>query len=198
MLVGAVVYYSTSLRPAQSRLKAIETDYETQRTRIMQMATKPESTGPSPVKQAEEALSSLERFRTGSLTQFATGRIDLINEINALTKKHGLALTSGIDMSRGVLEGENPAEKRASKKADQLQSVFPSLFVRMTVFGQYPSLRAFMADLERNKSFLVISSMSLVNQEARASSGRGARSFGAGGIALTIEMWAYFRPVANS
>jgi hypothetical protein len=74
------------------------------------------------------------------------------------------------------------------------------MFVRTTVFGPYKSLRGFLAELERNKQFLVIDSVGLVNQEIKATTGRGrgqAAESGVSGIALTLEVWAYFRPAEN-
>jgi hypothetical protein len=203
LLVWLVAAYSTSLRPQQERLRALETELAEQQRSILASSTPGTGDQPNPSDQARDALESLETFKTGHLRHFSSGRIDLIKEINALAKKNNVALTSGIDMTASVAESADAgksiarADKKGAstrKKADEVLTAFPSVNFRFTVFGQYASLRTFINEIEREKQFLVINSINLTNQEAKFSS-RRARGEGTSGVMLTIEMSAYFQPL---
>jgi hypothetical protein len=199
LVVWTIVHYTTTLRPAQEKLGAAQSQFELQRKGILQ-SKDPSKDGPSPAERATQTLGSLDSFKHDHLTPFESGRILLINEINALVKKHGLQMTSGIDMSTAAVEGTavSKGSKASQKKKGELQNVYPNLTVRVSVFGQYDNIRKFVGDVERNKQFLLITSVSLLNQESRVTTGRGARAAGASGIALTIAMQAYFRPENGS
>lgn len=202
LLVGVVFYYFTSVKPQQDRLHALEAEFALQQKSILANARPPGSEQPTPSDTAKDAVESLETFKNGHLKPFSTGRIDLIKQINALAKKDNVTLTSGIDMGASI--GESAAGDKGGKsdkkgptirkKADEILAAFPSVTFRFTVFGQYPQVRNFINDLEREKQFLVLDSITLTNQEARTSSRRG-RGEGVTGIMLTIEMAAFFQPM---
>jgi hypothetical protein len=203
LLLWVVFYYFTSVKPQQDRLHALEAEFALQQKSILDNArpSGPEQATPSDM--AKDAVESLETFKNGHLKPFSTGRIDLIKQINALAKKDNVTLTSGIDMGASIGESGAGGDKSGKsdkkgptirKKADEILTAFPSVSFRFTVFGQYPQVRAFINDLEREKQFLVIDSITLTNQEARTSTRRG-RGEGVTGIMLTIEMVAYFQPM---
>lgn len=200
LLVSVAVYYFSSLKPRQDRLHALELEFADQQRSISAIATPVGKDQASPSDMAKDAIESLETFKTGHLKPFSTGRIDLIKEINALAKKHTVTLTSGIEMGASIAESTaegGKADKKSSstrKKSDEILSAFPSVTFRFTVFGQYPQVRAFINDLEREKQFLVIDSINLTNQEARTTS-RRSRGEGVTGIMLTLDMSAYFQPM---
>ena len=200
VVLWTLSYYFTSLKPEQDRLRTIESQLDAQQQSIIK--NKPDAVNDAPVEdQAKTALESLETFKETHLKQFSSGRIALIQQINALAKKNSVSLTSGIDMGSAGGEadsetGEAKEKKSVSrrKKTDDLLNAFPSVNFRFTVFGQYSNLRAFIGELEREKQFLVINSVNLTNQEAKTASRRAKGTEGASGIMLTIEMVAYFRP----
>jgi hypothetical protein len=202
LLVGVVAQYFSSLKPEQDRLRVIEAQLDEQQRNIIANATTSGPDQPVAEDQAEKALESLEAFKGGHLKPFSSGRIALIKEINALAKKNNVTLTSGIDM--GAIAGEqeeegNQASEKPNtsrrKKTDDLLNVFPSVSFRFTVFGPYSNVRTFINEVEREKQFVVISSVNLANQEVKTSSRRSRGGEGASGIMLTIEMSAYFQPM---
>lgn len=210
LVIGVVAFYFTSLSPEQDRLRALQAELDEQRRNIVAVQTPGTREQASAADVAREAVESLDSFKTSHLRPFSTGRIDLIKEINALTRKNSVTLTSGIDMGGGPPEAgtegdqaiEKPRGKKGTtsrKKSDELGTAFPSVSFRFTVFGQYANLRTLIQELEREKHFLVINSINLANQEAkvagRRSRGGGGEAGGMSGIMLTIEMAAYFRPV---
>lgn len=204
LLVFVAFYYFSSLKPQQDRLRSLEADFAIQQKSILANAKPPGTVQSTPSDMAKDAIESLETFKSGHLKPFSSGRIDLIKEINALAKKHTVTLTSGIDMGGSTGESGSVGDKANAqadkkgptvrKKADEILSAFPNVTFRFTVFGQYPQVRAFINDLEREKQFLVLDSITLTNQEARTAS-RRSREEGVTGIMLTIEMSAYFQPM---
>jgi hypothetical protein len=198
LIIWVTAYYFTSLRPQQEQLLVLENQFaEQQRNLALNAGLTNASPGKTPEDQAKETLDSLETFKGSHLRPFSSGRIDLIKEINALAKKNGVTLTSGIDMgAASITDSDKTAERPSAQqrnKADEIFNAFPNVSFHFTVFGQYTNLRAFINQLEHEKHFLVVKSINLSNQEARASS-RRARSEVTSGILLTIEMSAYFQP----
>jgi hypothetical protein len=202
VLLFAVTRYFSALKPEQERLRVLEAQLDAQQRSIIANAQPPGVTENNAEDQAKIALETLEIFKSTHLKPFSSGRIALIKEINALAKKNGVTLTSGIDMGANLAasdaDGDKASESNGTtrrKKSDDLLNAFPSVGFRFTVFGQYLNLRTFINALEHEKQFVVINSINLTNQEARTSSRRARGGEGASGIMLTIEMSAYFQPI---
>jgi hypothetical protein len=62
-----------------------------------------------------------------------------------------------------------------------------------TVAGQYQNLRNFISDLERNKQFIILDSIQLLSVDDVGGGGGGRRAQSAAGVALSIELTAYFQ-----
>ena len=201
LLVSVATYYFSSLKPEKDRLIILEAELQEQQRNIIANRTQTGTETPT-VDTTKTALETLEAFKTNYLKPFSSGRIALIKEINALAKKNSVALTSGIDMGSSLGESAEAANTATTgkkgipkrKKGEEMLSAIPSVVFRFSAFGQYPNLRTFINDLEREKQFLVINSINLANQEARFAS-RRSRGEGASGVMLTIEMSAYFQPM---
>jgi hypothetical protein len=192
--VLAVFYYFTALSPEQARLRAQEQELQ----RINDELTKISTTGGGPKgPNVKDALASLQSFKSEYLRPLSSGRIALINEVNALAKKHSVTLTSGIDMplEKGNAKADDGDSKR-KKRTEEVLNAFPRLDMHFTVFGQYPTLRAFLNDLEHNRQFFVVKTVGLVMQEDKGGEGGGRhRGRAAGsGLAMTVEASAYFQP----
>jgi len=193
--VIALYYYFTALSPEQSRLRAQEQSL--QRITAELAATQAAPTGPGGPN-AKDALASLQAFKTEYLRPLSSGRIALLNEVNALAKKHSVTLTSGIDMplEKGAAKTDDADSKR-KKKTEEVLNAFPHLDIHFTVFGQYHNLRGFVNELEHNKQFLVMKTVSLQMQEEKVGEGGGGRSrrgqLGSG-LVLGIEAAVYFQP----
>ena len=115
-----------------------------------------------------------------------------------MAKKNGVQLTSGIDTTPKIpeqTEQDTAGAKKAQKqrKPEEILNVFPALAARLSVAGEYTNLRSFISELESSKQFLVVKTISIINQEGRIT-GRSRRNEAAGGLVLSIEMTAYFHP----
>jgi hypothetical protein len=183
------------LRPEQTRLDNLEADLKKAQAEITGISSA-DAQGTSPATAVKAALDSLQAFKAEHLRPLASGRIALINQINALAKKNGVTLTSGIDMPlEKAAEAEDPGSNRR-KKSEDLFNVFPHMNMHFTVFGQYANVRAFINEIEHNKQFLVIKSISIASQEEKTGEGGGGgrRGGNVSGLTLTVEAAAYFQP----
>jgi hypothetical protein len=193
LLALAVLYfYFTSLKPEQDKLAQVKLQHESQREVLQKLVTGQDGSGPRK-NSIKEALDSLATFQNAHLKGRIQGQRALIDDINALVKKHNSRLMSGLEMSveNTGLEAEKKA--RGTKNVEESLNVFPKLNMAFTIAGQYPSLRAFINELERNKQFLVINSVTFSALE-EADGDTGRRTPTASGLSLTVNLSAYFHP----
>ena len=113
LLAGVTVYYFSSLRPEQDRLRILEAQLAEQQKNIIAI-TNPSGVETPVVDTARTALETLEAFKSNHLKAFSSGRIALIKEINALAKKNNVTLTSGIDIGSSVGESSLGGEKTST------------------------------------------------------------------------------------
>jgi hypothetical protein len=193
-MVFVATYYFTTLGPAQSEVNGLEKQLDGLKKTEAELIAASQKPVEQPVDMGKAALESLEEFKSSRLKALTAGRIALINDINALAKKHSVQLTSGINMNL-----DNPDEKieddktgGGKKRSTQLLGAFPNLKTRFTVAGDYAKLRAFISDLESNKQFMTVDSLNLT--AIREGSERSRRRNAPSGIGLSIELTAFFYP----
>ena len=188
--VMVIVFYFTSVKPEQERLKRLEAEVAKQEDLLIQSVKPLSSENVTSTDTSQDALSTLESFRGQHLKPMAQGRIDLIKEINALAKKSNVQLTSGIEMvAEKAQAGEDEKENSRAKSVEQLPSAFPRIAVHFEVAGQYVSLRSFINQLESSRNFVVIDAVNLTSLEEQ-----GPRGGQGGGLKLSLDLSAYFQP----
>jgi hypothetical protein len=194
-LIFVLTYYFTTLGPAQAEVNNLQRQLEALKKTEIELMANANKRVEEQTDLGKAALDSLETFKSSRLRALAVGRIALINDINALAKKHSVQLTSGIGMDLDSADEKPEADKKgADKKKDiKLLGVFPNLKTRFTVSGDYAKLRTFISELEANKQFLTIDSLNLIAIK-QGDGERSRRRAGPSGIGLSIEMTAFFYP----
>jgi hypothetical protein len=109
---------------------------------------------------SEKILDSLDRFQA-FLKPDERGMTQIINEIDALGKTHKILVG---DATYRVAEAEPTTDESGNplppkQSGGKEVTIYPTLGVDTTVIGDYPNLRRFLADLERSRQFLIISSL---------------------------------------
>jgi Tfp pilus assembly protein PilO len=198
-LILTVIFYFWTLKPKQEELANLQKQFDTlKKTEIEALKSVQQGTTPQVEDRGKVVLESLSYFKSAHLRPLSPGRIALINDINAMAKKNNVALTSSIDMQMDKAAAQATGDTKVTARRSKIDflRVFPNLEMHFTVAGDYKNLRQFISDLEANKQFKTINSVNL--QAVKDSEGpRGRRTVVLSGIALTIDMTAYFYPESN-
>jgi len=107
-------------------------------------------------------LASEEDFEVNFLPAIGSGRNALYQRLNGLIAAYGLVNTAGPEYAplETVAENNNRPESE-DRGRDKYRSLFPGIYVTMTVEGSYANLRRFIKELESGQEFVVISSVQL-------------------------------------
>jgi hypothetical protein len=113
-------------------------------------------------------LTSVDDFESNHLPLAANGRTALYQRINSLIVGYGLLPTNGPDfapletLANANAQGESDETGRA-----RFQSLFPGVYVTMTVEGSYQNIRRFLREIETGNEFVSISSVELEPSDSR-------------------------------
>ena len=168
-VLTAVLVYVFLVIPAKSerdRLKAENSRLETD------LISKREQFGNITNTEAHVAslMSSVDDFESNNLPVMATGRASLYQRINGLITGYGLVNTSGPDyvpletLDQSDAAGVKTEEERGRAK---YQSLFPGVYVTMTLEGSYQNLRRFIRDVETGNDFIIVSAVELEPSDAQ-------------------------------
>lgn len=126
--------------------------------------------------QVAKLVSSVDDFEMRFLPAATTGRTSLYQRLNGLISGYGLVNTNGPAYSPletlDITEQNETDEERGRAK---YRSLFPGIYVTMTVEGPYANLRRFIREIETGNEFVVISAVELAPSESAsgpASSGQ--------------------------
>lgn len=113
--------------------------------------------------QVSRLLTSVSDFETRFLPAATNGRTSLYQRINGLIIAYGLTNTTGPDYQAlepvGMDDGNNKSEGERGR--ERFRSLFPGVYVTMTVEGSYQNLRRFIREIETGNEFVVVSSVEL-------------------------------------
>lgn len=109
-----------------------------------------------------ELVSSVTDFETRFLPIATNGRTSLYQRINGLIGAYGLVNTTGPDyVPLEIADGRSNQISEETSGRSKFQSIFPGVYVTMTLEGSYQSLRRFISEVERTDQFVVISAVEL-------------------------------------
>lgn len=116
-------------------------------------------------------LTSVDDFESNHLPLAANGRTALYQRINSLIVGYGLLNTNGPDFAplETLAEPANVTGQGQSEESGRarFQSLFPGVYVTMTVEGSYQNLRRFLREIETGNEFVLISSVELEPSDSR-------------------------------
>ena len=107
-------------------------------------------------------MSSVDDFEAQFLPIAVSGKTSLYQRLNSLISSHGLINSSGPDYAplETVEQGEG-VESDAERGRAKHRSLFPGIYVTMTVEGPYQNIRRFIREVETGNDFVVVSSVQL-------------------------------------
>lgn len=114
-----------------------------------------------------ELTRSVDDFETRFLSPETNGKTALYQQINGLISAYGLTNTTGPDYA--VLEisdpNRNTQQSEEQKGRSKAISIYPGMYITMTLDGSYVNLRRFIREIETSNQFVVISSIQLEPSE---------------------------------
>jgi hypothetical protein len=116
-------------------------------------------------KRVADITSSVDDFEARFLKTEVTGKTALYQHINGLINAYGLTNTSGPDYAPLEIADQNrnnQQQSEAEKGRSRFMSIYPGVYVTMTLDGSYQNLRRFIREIETNQDqFVIISSIEL-------------------------------------
>lgn len=115
-------------------------------------------------EQVSRLVQSVDDFESNHLPVAGNGRTALYQRLNTLIASYDLVNTSGPDyapLEINQRQGQTENERGRAK----YQSLFPGVYVSMTVEGSYQSLRRFLRDIETSQQFIIVSAVELEPSE---------------------------------
>ena len=113
--------------------------------------------------QVGKILNSVDNFETQYLPAVSNGQQALYQRLNGLIMQDGLVNTSGPDYQPLEIaeQNQNQQSQGDDKGREKFRSLYPGVYVTMTVEGSYQNLRRFIREVETGNEFLVISAVEL-------------------------------------
>jgi hypothetical protein len=120
-------------------------------------------------EQIAKLIASVNDFETRFLRNENDAKLALYQRINGLISAYGLVNTSGPDYAPLEATDQNRRQQSADEKGkSKFISIYPGVYVTMTVDGSYQNLRRFIRDIETSNEFIVITAIELAPSENKA------------------------------
>lgn len=111
-------------------------------------------------EQVAKLVASVDDFEGRFLPVSGYGRTALYQRLNTLIAGYGLVNTSGPDYAPLDINQRQQQTENERGRA-KYQSLFPGVYVTMTVEGSYQNLRRFLRDVETSQQFIIVSAVEL-------------------------------------
>jgi Tfp pilus assembly protein PilO len=158
---AAILLYVFLVVPSNRQLDTDRTERDRLETELTSAKSKYGNIT-STENQVTKLVSSVNDFELNNLAVPAVGKNALYQRLNGLIAAHGLTNTSGPDYAPLEMANQNSGPQTDEERGRaKYRSIFPGIYVTMTVEGPYQNLRRFIADIERGNDFVVISSIQL-------------------------------------
>jgi hypothetical protein len=118
-------------------------------------------------------VASANDFELAYLPIQGTGQTSLYQRLNGLIAAYGLVNTNGPNYAPLKLDEDQTVNGNEGEQGEQEQgrakfrSIFPGVYVTMTLEGSYHNLRRFIQDIETGSEFVIISSVELEPTETK-------------------------------
>ena len=120
--------------------------------------------------QVGKLLTSVDDFQARYLPATQTGQAALYQRINGLISAYDLTNTTGPDytpLEAADLNNDAPKGEEDKGRA-KFRSLFPGVYVSVTLEGSYQNLRRFIRDVETGREFIVVSAVELAPSDTEA------------------------------
>lgn len=121
--------------------------------------------------QVVKLMASVDDFESRYLPVASNGRTSLYQRINGLITGYGLINTSGPDYAPlETIDANDGVQSEEERGRAKYRSLFPGVYVTMTVEGSYQNIRRFIREIETGNDFVVVSAVELEPSDAEGGS----------------------------
>jgi hypothetical protein len=177
VLLGVLGFYFLIVAPAQRDLKAKKEQRDEQEIKLKNLQTKYKD-----VTKTEEFVSTLEQsvsdFEFRYLPIASIGQTNLYDRLNGLMYAYHLRNTSGPSYQPLEIVTQKNGQPREERGKNKFQTLFPGVYINMTVEGTYPNLRRFIGEIESSQQFVIISAVELQAAENKEEDSRNTQAAG--------------------
>lgn len=210
LLLGVIGGYLLFTLPANRELESNRASRDTLE-RELRDANRKFGDISSTETQVTKLVQSAEDFEARFLLEESIGKTAIYQRLNGLINGFGLVNSTGPDYVPIEVSEEERREggnQRTQGGRSRFQSLFPGIYVTMTVEGPYLNLRRFLNEIENSNEYIVISTVELEPAETEESTSTpdggtetlpaAARTSDAGRtrgkvVSLRLELAAYFQ-----
>jgi Tfp pilus assembly protein PilO len=123
----------------------------------------------STTEQVDKIVVSMDDFETRFLPAVSNGQAALYQRLNGLFGAYGLVNTTGPDYAPLETVEQNDVQATEEEKGrSKFRSIYPGVYVSMTLEGSYHNLRRFIREIETGNEFVVISAVELAPSDTQA------------------------------
>lgn len=141
----------------RSKASSLEAEVVSARTKYGEITSSQDQVG--------KILTSVDDFETRFLPAVTNGQNSLYQRLNSLIMAYGLINTNGPDYQPLDTVNQGDQQEQDNKGRDKFRSLYPGVYVTMTVEGSYQNLRRFIREIETGNEFVVISTIELAPSE---------------------------------
>lgn len=163
-LAFSIIFYVFVTAPEESKLQKLQAERD-QLQRELEAESQKYKNFTTTENQVTNLVKSAEDFEARFLPVADFGRTAIYQRLNYLIASHNLVNTSGPDYS--PLEVRMQQSQTEERGKGRYQSLFPGVYITVTVEGSYQNLRRFIRDLEAGDQFLIITALELQPSESQ-------------------------------
>ncbi|HEX3100825.1 MAG TPA: hypothetical protein VHQ01_03480 [Pyrinomonadaceae bacterium] len=166
-VMAALVAYFFFVIPSNRQLAQNKTDAD--RLEAEQMSAKSKyGEITSSQDQVGKLLSSVDDFQSRFLPAVTNGQAALYQRLNGLMSSYDLVNTSGPDYAPLETLDMNPGQQQKEEEhgRSKFRSLFPGVYVTVTLEGSYQNLRKFIREIETGHEFVVVSTVELAPSDS--------------------------------
>lgn len=154
LYIFAVVPSNRELAKNRSEAERLEAEVASANTKYGEITSTEEQVG--------KLLRSVDDFERNYLPPAATGQSALYQRLNGLILAYGLTNTTGPDYAPlETVDQSKNNQTDEERGREKYRSLFPGVYMTVTLEGPYQNLRRFIREIETGNEFLVISSIEL-------------------------------------
>ncbi len=160
-LLAALILYFLFVIPSNRELAQKRSDAD--RLEAEQMSAKSKYGEITTTQdQVTKLVTSVDDFQTRFLPIATTGQAALYQRLNGLMAAYDLVNTSGPDYAPLAAADLTPGQQNEEEKGRaKFRSLFPGVYVTVTLEGSYQNLRRFIREIETGHEFIVVSTVEL-------------------------------------